>query len=69
MNVFQRFFSWILSIFIKPKPPKPIKPKECSICKIELGTLDRFTCKYCNNHYCTKHRLPEQHDCSGLIKK
>ena len=36
----------------------------CSKCgKVE--TLP-FTCKFCGNEFCTKHRLPEDHDCVGL---
>lgn len=25
-----------------------------------------YTCGYCNGSFCPKHRLPENHDCSGL---
>lgn len=25
-----------------------------------------FTCRYCGEKYCSKHRLPENHDCDGL---
>lgn len=27
-----------------------------------------FTCKYCGEKYCSEHRLPENHDCTGLEK-
>jgi hypothetical protein len=27
-----------------------------------------FTCNYCGDHFCTEHRLPENHACNGLIK-
>ena len=30
----------------------------------EAGLL--FTCKYCGQRFCGKHRLPENHDCIGL---
>ncbi|MBD3312581.1 hypothetical protein GF352_03975 [archaeon] len=32
----------------------------------ELGCLP-FKCKRCGNHYCTKHRLPEDHKCEERI--
>jgi len=25
-----------------------------------------FTCKFCKHEFCAEHRLPEDHDCSGL---
>lgn len=25
-----------------------------------------FKCKFCGQHYCGDHRLPEDHDCPGL---
>ncbi|NWF96283.1 MAG: hypothetical protein HXY34_09075 [Candidatus Thorarchaeota archaeon] len=35
----------------------------CSLCgKDDLG----FNCPYCNNVYCSEHRLPESHGCAGL---
>ncbi len=37
---------------------------ECSLCgKVELC----FTCMYCNNQFCSEHRLPESHGCPGLL--
>jgi hypothetical protein len=39
---------------------------KCDICgKHELLP---FTCRYCGGVYCSTHRLPENHDCSGLSK-
>jgi len=36
----------------------------CTICgKKELMP---FKCKFCGNTYCSEHRLPENHGCSGL---
>lgn len=39
--------------------------KECEYC----GFRDPmpFTCKFCGNSYCYNHRLPESHDCTGLV--
>jgi membrane associated rhomboid family serine protease len=39
--------------------------KECYYC----GFRDPmpFTCKFCGNSYCYSHRLPESHNCPGLI--
>ncbi len=39
--------------------------KECYYC----GFKDPmpFTCKFCGNSYCYSHRLPEMHNCPGLI--
>lgn len=36
---------------------------ECSVCGKQEMT---FTCRYCGEKYCSEHRLPENHDCSGL---
>ena len=36
---------------------------ECSKCGEESMS---FTCHYCGEKYCSKHRLPENHDCDGL---
>jgi len=39
----------------------------CEICDIEIGYLP-YKCKYCGLVYCKKHRLPENHDCSFMLK-
>ncbi len=40
-------------------------PKGCDYC----GFNDPlpFTCKFCGRTFCYNHRLPESHDCSGLV--
>src|SRR5574341_344499 len=40
--------------------------KECDYC----GFRDPmpFTCKFCGSSYCYNHRLPESHECSGLLQ-
>jgi membrane associated rhomboid family serine protease len=40
--------------------------KECYYC----GFRDPmpFTCKFCGNPYCYNHRLPESHNCPGLLE-
>lgn len=39
--------------------------KECDYC----GFKDPlpFTCRFCGHSYCYNHRLPESHDCPGLV--
>ncbi len=34
-------------------------------CKESISYLP-FKCKYCGRTFCTKHRLPENHDCDGI---
>lgn len=42
---------------------------ECNLCKIKFkGYSDKFRCYYCGSYYCTKHRLPEDHNCTGNPK-
>lgn len=55
----------------KPRitPPSVFKKKtpfkgNCDYC--DESTLLGFTCSYCNGFYCSNHRLPEKHHCSGL---
>ena len=39
--------------------------KRCCFCNIRVNLLG-FECKFCNNNLCTKHRLPEDHDCKSM---
>lgn len=39
---------------------------ECDYCGKEI-TMP-YTCGYCGGSFCSKHRLPENHECSGLEK-
>ena len=55
----------------KPRitPPSAIKKKNqfrgnCEYCN-ESTSLG-FVCSYCDGFYCSNHRLPEKHHCSGL---
>jgi len=41
---------------------------KCYLCG-ELITSIPHRCKYCNEYYCSKHRLPENHSCLALKKK
>lgn len=36
---------------------------ECEECGKQTMS---FTCRYCGNKYCSKHRLPENHNCNSL---
>ena len=38
---------------------------KCFKCKNELSVFP-YNCKFCSNDYCSKHRLPENHNCIGL---
>jgi len=40
----------------------------CSYCKKNITSLP-FKCHRCTRKYCSKHRLPEDHNCSGIVKK
>ena len=40
---------------------------QCSQCG--SPTLLGFTCSYCGRYFCTDHRLPEKHECTGLYHK
>lgn len=40
--------------------------KECDYCHFREPMP--FTCKFCGGSFCYNHRLPESHNCSGLIK-
>jgi hypothetical protein len=43
--------------------------KLCFYCKKKYDNyLDKFSCKYCHKYYCTEHRIPEYHKCSGNPK-
>jgi len=37
--------------------------KKCMFCGKILDSLLPFKCKRCGNYYCSKHRLPESHNC------
>lgn len=41
----------------------------CTYCGRKALGVDVYRCSYCHNHYCTNHRLPESHDCSGNPRK
>lgn len=36
---------------------------KCEFCDFE--TQIPFTCNFCQGHFCSEHRLPENHNCSG----
>ncbi|MFC1803704.1 AN1-type zinc finger domain-containing protein [Thermoproteota archaeon] len=38
----------------------------CSYCDKESKII--FTCPYCENRFCPKHRKPEQHECPSTLK-
>jgi tRNA(Ile2) C34 agmatinyltransferase TiaS len=41
----------------------------CFKCKNKYKSwTDKFLCKYCKKYFCSKHRLPEEHNCWGEPK-
>lgn len=50
----------------KRKSPTPISGK-CGICNESV--MMPYRCSYCDRTFCSKHRLPENHECDGLKKK
>lgn len=37
----------------------------CKLCNKKIGLLI-FKCNYCNNNYCTNHRILEDHNCKAI---
>ena len=42
-----------------------IKKPRCFVCRKKTKTLIPFYCSYCDNNFCTSHRLPEEHNCKN----
>jgi uncharacterized protein YkwD len=38
---------------------------DCDYCNKEIDGLP-FKCKFCGSHFCSKHHIPEHHNCAGL---
>ena len=36
---------------------------KCALCKKEIASLDKYHCKFCQQDFCSAHRLPESHNC------
>ena len=49
------------------KKPKKLKKPRCKKCNKKLGLVP-FTCK-CDDLFCAKCRMPEEHDCTFDWKK
>lgn len=41
-------------------------PVECDYCG-EIENMP-FSCKFCGYKFCSNHRLPENHECGGLVE-
>lgn len=39
---------------------------ECSSCGEQIELEAVFTCNYCEDPYCSEHRLPEHHECDAF---
>jgi len=44
-----------------------VEETKCNSCGEDLESLP-FVCKFCSHSFCTKHQLPENHNCEGLDK-
>jgi predicted nucleic acid binding AN1-type Zn finger protein len=57
----------VTDVIIKPEAkeePKREIPANCETCNKKFeGYTDIFCCKYCGKYSCTKHFLPEKHNC------
>jgi hypothetical protein len=38
----------------------------CEFCNEKIKTMP-FKCKFCGRYFCIKNKLPENHNCEGLI--
>jgi len=48
------------------KKPKKSRETICFKCHNELNyPRSDFLCRYCNHRFCSVHRLPEDHNCTG----
>ncbi len=47
--------------------PRPRVGRFCTYCGKNAGNLP-YVCNYCGSLFCVDHRLPENHECSGLEK-
>lgn len=41
---------------------------KCQYCTCTKKSVDFCYCKYCDQHLCLRHRLPEEHQCPNLDK-
>jgi len=66
-------FGWLNKRIIVPDEEISEKYEEartdksrCFLCQEKYaGFTDKYNCKYCKKNFCSKHRLPEEHDCWG----
>ena len=49
-----------------PISPGSEKMTDCSYCKQKIAGYLPWKCSYCHRLFCSDHRLPEYHECSGL---
>lgn len=54
-----------------PTAPEPIKKKQLKCSFTAIGCTDRVVkiigdCRYCEQKFCSKHRLPEAHQCTNI---
>ena len=47
------------------KPKKKGYSGRCEYCGSKATGLDAYICRYCDKYHCSKHRLPENHKCTG----
>lgn len=47
-------------------PPKTKKDKSGLFYSVDSEYYFPFVCPFCGGHFCTKHRLPENHECKDF---
>jgi hypothetical protein len=47
-------------------PPKAKKSKSGIFYSVDSEYYFPFVCPFCGGHFCTKHRLPENHECKDF---
>lgn len=52
----------------KKKKKKKKKKNRCPICNIKLTLVEQTIFCSCEKSFCTKHRLPEKHNCNYNFK-
>lgn len=39
----------------------------CSVCGAQIDPVSGYVCDRCSGHFCSDHRLPENHDCGAVV--
>ncbi|CAF0867839.1 unnamed protein product [Brachionus calyciflorus] len=51
--------------------PKKVNSEKCAhkTCKTKTNGVFKFECLVCHKNFCNKHRIPEDHECTGIMAK